>query len=165
MNFAAQLNRFLEPIRVRIRMLVSRSIVSLIDDSTAIQLMQVKLMKDETKDNVERLQNYGFTSHPEPEGEAVIVFPMGNRDHGIVIVADDSRYRITDLPEGGVAMYHKDGHYIKMADDGIEINATDQNLTINIAGKDVDINAKNVNVNLETGGALSVAGSNLTVDA
>jgi len=144
MNFVSQLNRFLEPIRVRIRMIVSRAIVPLIDDSKNMQIVQLNLMKDETKDSVERVQNYGFTSHPKPDAQAVVLFVSGNRDHGLVVALDDSRYRLKDLPEGGVAVYDFDGNYIKLTEaNGIEIEAPNQKVTIKASG-DIEIGNSNL---------------------
>jgi len=139
MDFIAQLSRILEPIRNKIRMMVSRSVVSLIDDSTAMQILQLRLMKDETKDGVERVQNYGFTSHPLKDSEAVVVFVNGNRDHGLVVAVDDTRYRLKGLPEGGVAMYDNDGNYVKLTkNDGIAIEAPNQKVTVKASG-DIEI--------------------------
>lgn len=139
MNFVAQLNRLLEPIRNRIRMVVSRALVTLVDDSTAIQLVQLSLMQGEAKNRVERVQNYGFTSHPLGDNESVVVFLNGNRDHGLVIAVDDSRYRLKDLPEGGVAVYDNDGNYVKLTQqNGIEIEAPNHKVIIKASG-DIEI--------------------------
>jgi phage baseplate assembly protein V len=139
MNFVSQLNRFLEPLRVRIRMIVSRAIVSLIDDSKNMQILQLNLMKDEVKSGVERVQNYGFTSHPKPDAQAVVVFIAGNRDHGLVVAVDDTRYRLKNLPEGGVAVYDFDGNCVKLTEaNGIEIEAPNQKVTIKASG-DIEI--------------------------
>lgn len=139
MNFVAQLNRLLEPIRNRIRMVVSRAIVTLIDDSTAIQLVQLSILQGEAKNRVERVQNYGFTSHPMKDNEAVVVFVNGNRDHGLVVAVDDSRYRLKNLPEGGVAVYDYDGNYVKLTKaNGIEIEAPNQKVTVKASG-DIEI--------------------------
>ena len=144
MNFAMQLNRFLEPIRVRLRMLVNRAIITLVNDTTRIQLMQIELMQDEIKDNVERVQNYGLTSNPVTGCEAVVVFPSGNRDHGLIVAVDDSRYRLKDLPEGGVALYDYDNNYVKLTKtNGIEIEAPNQNVTIKASG-DIEIGNANL---------------------
>jgi phage baseplate assembly protein V len=123
MNIAQQISRFLEPVKIRIRMIVNRAIVSIVDDSTSIQLLQLKIFKDEIKDNAERVQNYGFTSVPTKDSEAVVLFPNGNKDQGLVIAVDNSQYRLKGLPDGGVALYHKDGHYVKLTESGIEIVA------------------------------------------
>lgn len=116
-------------------MLVSRCIISLVDDSTAMQLVQISLMHNEAKSKVEHVQNYGFTSHPENGAEAVVVFINGNRDHGLVLAVDDTRYRITNLPEGGVAVYDNDGNYIKLTKStGIELSAPNQKVVIKASG-------------------------------
>lgn len=139
MNFVSQLNRFLEPIRIRLRMMVGRAIVSLIDDTKNMQIVQLSLMKDEIKDRVERVQNYGFTSRPRIGAEAVVLFIGGNRDQGLVIAADDSRYRIKNLPEGGVAMYDWRGNVVKMTQaDGILIEAPEQKVQIKASG-DIEV--------------------------
>lgn len=139
MDFIGQLNRFLEPLRNRMRMVIGRAIVSVVNDNTKIQLMQITLMKDQVKDGVERVQNYGFTGHPLPDAEAVAVFPNGNRDYGMIVAVDDSRYRIKDLPEGGVAVYDYDGNYVKLTEaNGIEIDAPNQKVTVK-SGGDIEI--------------------------
>lgn len=139
MNFISQLNRFIEPLRIKIRMIVSRTIVSLIDDSKNMQLVQLNLMKDEIKDKVERVQNYGFTSHPKPNAQGVVLFVAGNRDQGLVIAVDDSRYRIKNLPEGGVAVYDHDGNFVKLTEDaGIEINAQNKKVVVH-AAEDIEL--------------------------
>jgi phage baseplate assembly protein V len=102
-------------------MIINRAVVSLVKDDTAIQLLQLSLLKNETKDNIERIQNYGFTSVPVSGAEAVVLFPNGNRDSGLAIAVDNSMYRLKDLPDGAVAMYHKDGHFCKLTDDEISI--------------------------------------------
>jgi len=136
MNFISQLNRILEPIKNRIRMSICRAIVSLVDDSTAMQIVQLTLMKDETKSKVERVQNYGFTSNPLSDSECIALFINGNRDHGIAIAIDDSRYRLKNLPEGGVAIYDNDGNYCKLTkDNGIEINTPNKDVKIKAFSK------------------------------
>lgn len=144
MDFVAQLNRLLDPIRTRIRMIVCRGLLSLVNDSKGIQLVQLNLMKDEVKDSVERVQNYGFTSHPKADAEAVALFVAGNKDHGLCIAIDDTRYRLKNLPEGGVAVYDHDGNYVKLTEaNGIEVEAPNQKVTIKASG-DIEIGNANL---------------------
>jgi phage baseplate assembly protein V len=120
-------------------MMISRAIVNLVDDSTAIQLLQISLLKDETKSGVERIQQFGFSSNPKKGAESVVVFVNGNRDHALVIAVDDSRYRIKNLPEGASVQYDWDGNYIKLSkENGIEINAVSEKVTIKASG-DIEI--------------------------
>lgn len=107
----------------RVRMMLSRAIVRLVDDALAAQEMQVDLLEDESQDGVERLQNYGFTSVPKPGAEAVVGCMGGLRSHAIVLAVEDRRFRLTGLQEGEVAIYDDLGNVVKLGRDRIEITA------------------------------------------
>jgi phage baseplate assembly protein V len=107
----------------RIRLMIGRAIVNLVDDTKKAQAVQIDLLADETQDNVERFQNYGFTSHPHPGAEAITVFPGGLRSHGVVIAVEDRRYRLIDLEQGEVAMFDDLGNVIKLGREAISIEA------------------------------------------
>lgn len=109
MDLLVVIDRMLAPLRRRVRLMVARSVVSLVTDGGGIQLVQVKLLAGEVRDGVERFQNYGFTSVPHPGAEGVMVCVGGDRDHGLVIAMDDRRYRLKGLAEGEVAIYDDQG--------------------------------------------------------
>lgn len=119
-----QLSRLLEPIKRRLMLMVGRGLIQLSKDSGPTQRLQVSLMADEVRDNLERVQEYGFTSRPKPGAEAVVLFPGGSRDFGLVIAVDDRRYRLKSLQEGEVALYTDEGDAIHLKRGGtIEIKA------------------------------------------
>jgi len=101
----------------RVSMLVTRARLALVDDTKKLQQVQVELLADETKDKVERFQQYGCTSHPLAGAEVVTVFLGGGRDHGIVLAIDDRRYRLTELEPGDVALYNDTGAKIVIGRD------------------------------------------------
>lgn len=107
----------------RVRMMLSRAIVRLVDDAPGAQEMQIDLLEDESQDGVERLQNYGFTSVPKPDAEAVVGCMGGLRSHAIVLAVEDRRFRLTGLAEGEVAIYDDLGNVVKLGRDRIEITA------------------------------------------
>ena len=116
--------KLLEPIKRRIALLIGRGIVSLTDDSKGVQRLQMTLLAGETRDKVERLQDYGFTSRPLSGSEAVVLFPNGSREYGLVIAVEDRRYRMKSLEEGEVAIYTDEGDAIHLKRGGtIEITA------------------------------------------
>jgi phage baseplate assembly protein V len=143
----------------RIAMGTTRGGVSLVDDTKKLQQVQVELLADETKDHVERFQQYGFTSVPLVGAEALVLFLGGGRDHGIVVAVDDRRYRLTGLQNGDVAIYndegakivlgrnqqitvtcdtlHFDASHIEIDSDTIEISASD---SITVKSPSIDIN-------------------------
>lgn len=121
----------------RIRMGITRAVLKLVNDKTGIQTAQISLFQNETKSNIERMQEYGFSSVPLPDCEGVAVFVGGTRDHGVIVATDDSRYRIKNQSPGEVAIYTDEGSSIKLKRGKI----------IEINGDDVIINANNFTVN------------------
>lgn len=97
------------PLLTRLANLVSRVVLRRVDDSKRMQLVQLTALEGETRADVERVQQYGFTSVPKDGAEAVALFPGGFREHGFVIATDDRRYRLTGLQAGEVAIYTDQG--------------------------------------------------------
>jgi len=126
--------KVLEPIKVMIRMIFNRAILDTINNSTDIQLLKVSIMEGEVKDQIERLEDYGFTSVPKSGSEVLLGFIGGNKNQGIAIRVGDSRVRLKSLDAGEVAMYHESGTYIKLnKTGGIEISSS-ENVTIKNSG-------------------------------
>lgn len=105
MDIVSIIDKLMAPLRRRVRLMVSRAVLTAVNDAGGIQGVQVKLLEGEVRDGVERFQNYGFTGSPLPGAEGVMVCVGGDRDHGIVIAMDDRRYRIKGLQPGEVAVY------------------------------------------------------------
>ncbi len=106
------IQKLLAPIRRRITGLVSRAVVSLVNDSLKLQGVQLQVLADETLDGVERFQEYGFTSVPLAGAEAILMCVGGNRDHPLIVAIDDRRYRKKDMQPGEVALYTDEGDVI-----------------------------------------------------
>jgi phage baseplate assembly protein V len=106
------LYRLLRPLAQRVQLMVGRAVLRLVNDATTMQSVQVSLLADELRDDVERFQNYGFTSVPFAGAEAVAVCVAGSRDHVVVVAVDDRRYRLKGLANGEVAIYTDEGDHI-----------------------------------------------------
>ena len=113
------MRRALAPLRARVALMISRAVLALVDDAGPLQALQVELLADETRGDVERFQNYGFTSHPHPGAEAVAVCVAGSRDHVLVLAVDDRRYRLASLAQGEVALYTDEGDRIVLKRGGV----------------------------------------------
>lgn len=153
-------SRLLRPLATRIANMVARSVVQLADDTQKLQLLQLSILTDETRDEVERFQNYGFTSVPKAGAEAVVLFVGGRRDHGLAIAVDDRRYRLSSLESGEVAVYDDLGSSIVLKSSGnIEINAA--------SGANVVLNGGVLNVARvsDTAGPYPIVGGNSRVKA
>lgn len=132
----------------RIRLMIGRAIVNLVDDAAKLQALQVELLSDEVQDGVERFQDYGITSHPHPGAEAVVVCAGGLRSHAIAIRVDDRAYRLTGLQQGEVALYDDLGNVVKLGRDGIEITGAAQ---VKVTAPKVIVESDDVSIGAEGG--------------
>lgn len=104
-----------------VKMVFGRGVIRSVKDAGARQQAQLEMLKDEVIDDVEHMQNYGFTSHPTG-GDCAVAFNGGNREQGIVLVIDDRRYRIP-LLGGEVAMYDDLGNKIELLREMVKVTA------------------------------------------
>lgn len=114
----ADLTKLLRPLRNALANMVARAVVQLVNDAGGIQIMQLSVLEGETREGVERFQEYGFTSAPRAGAEAVVLFVGGRRDHGLVVAVDDRRYRVKGLADGEVALYNDAGARVHLKADG-----------------------------------------------
>jgi len=112
MDIASVFDKLAAPLRRRVRLMISRAVLSAVNDAGGIQLVQVKLLDGEVRDGVERMQNYGFTSAPKAGAEGLMACVSGDRDHGIIVAMDDRRFRLKGLQAGEVAIYSDEGDQI-----------------------------------------------------
>lgn len=137
--------RGLGRLQQRVMLMVSRATLKQTNDGTKMQASQIGVLDEETRDDVERFQNYGFTSHPHAGAEAAVVFAGGNRDHGMILAVDDRRYRVKGLAQGEVAIYTDEGDKIVLKR-GKVVEITTNTLRVNAATK-VEINSPTVEMN------------------
>ena len=102
-------NRMLAPLTQRVRLMVARAVVRLVDSSRRVQAAQVGLLKGEARDSVEMFEHYGFTSCPLPGMEAAVMFVGGDRSSGVIVAVGDRMFRLQGLQPGEVALYTDEG--------------------------------------------------------
>jgi phage gp45-like len=115
--------RLLAPLERRIKLLATRAVVRLVDPGAFLQLLQVEALAGELLDGVEHLEPYGYTSHPHPGAEALLLSLGGRRAHAVVVSVADRRYRLKGLVAGEVALYDDQGNQIVFRRDQLEITA------------------------------------------
>lgn len=132
--------------------MIGRAIVSLVNDATKMQALQVTIMAGQTPDDVEHFQHYGFTSVPKTGAEGIALAIGGSTGHTVVINVDDRRFRLKALQGGEVALYDDLGHKVHLTRDGIVIDGAGQDIRF--------INAPTVRVetNLHVVGAITATG-------
>ncbi|NHZ45513.1 phage baseplate assembly protein V [Nitratidesulfovibrio liaohensis] len=102
-------NRMSAPLIQRVRLMVARAVVRLVDSSRRVQAAQVGLLKGEARDSVEMFEHYGFTSCPLPGMEAAVMFVGGDRSSGVIVAVGDRMFRLQGLQPGEVALYTDEG--------------------------------------------------------
>lgn len=116
------LRRALRPLSVKVANLIGHGVIKRVDDDKQIQELQVELLEGETRDEVERFQQYGLSSNPPRESDCLVVFVGGRRDQGYCLAAEKRGTRVINLQEGEVALYNETGAKIVMKANGdIEI--------------------------------------------
>ena len=111
--------KLMAPMMRRLRLIADRAVVTMVTDSLQRQGLQLKVLADETADDVERFQNYGHTSVP-PAGSEAIVLGIGGARAGLVAIAvEDKSVRPKDLEAGDNCLYHLEGHRIILRKDGL----------------------------------------------
>jgi phage gp45-like len=115
------LERGIARVAGRLRLMVGRAVLGLVNDAAKMQAVQVHLRADEVRDQAEHFQHYGFTSVPVPGAEGIGLAVGGSTDHMVVINIDDRRYRKKGLQEGETCIYTKWGDFILIKEGEITI--------------------------------------------
>lgn len=141
-----EINRLLEPLYRKIKLIAGRAIVNLVDDAGGLQLIQLGRLADETSDGLERFGEYGLASNPPAGAEAAVISAGGVRSHGLIIGIEHRQYRLRGLAEGEVALYDDLGQVVRLKRDGllvesplkIDIQAPEVTVTANVATVDAN---------------------------
>lgn len=117
-----------------IQAMVGRGRVTTSNDGGNAQLLQVRLSALEVRDGTPRIAEFGFSSRPPVDSDAVLVFVGGDRSNGIVIATGHQASRPTGLEEGETIVYDLFGKYVKFTKaGGIVVEANGSAVTVNNA--------------------------------
>lgn len=122
----------IRPLQQRVLMSISRAVIKTVTDTAGVQLVKVELLQGEFRENIERFQEFGFSSNPPADSEAVAVFVGGNREHGIIIGCDNRATRFKSLASGEMAIYTDDGTHIHLKKGGEVLVKAATKLTVDV---------------------------------
>lgn len=152
------IKKIVAPMQRRVRLMIGRGIITLVNDATKEQSVQISLLEDEVHDNVERYQEYGFSSVPHAGAEAITVSVGGNRGHSVVIATGDRRYRMKNLEAGEVVIYDDLGQSVHLKREGIILKSPQ----VTIDAETTQISGElSVNGTISSGGDMT-SGGNIT---
>jgi phage baseplate assembly protein V len=154
----------LERVARRVLLSLARALVTTVNDSGGVQMMQVKLNALETRDNTPRPVEFGLASNPPVGSDAFVAFLGGDRSNGVVIGTVHQASRPKNLAPGETMLYSQDGKSVYMtASGGIVVEAKGQDVVVNDA-RNVTWNCSG-DFTLALGGKFSVVapgGTNFT---
>lgn len=114
----------------RVRGMISRAVVGLVNDGAKLQSVQVTLLADQVPDDAEHFQHYGLTSVPHAGAEGIALAVGGSTGHTVVVNVDDRRFRLKGLKGGEVALYDDLGHKVHLTRNGMVIDGAGRPLTM-----------------------------------
>lgn len=150
--------RLLNGVNRRIRLMIGRCVVRLVNDASAMQELQITGLGSEVLDALEHFQAYGLTSVPHAGAEGLVLNLAGSRALAVVINVDDRRYRLTGLQPGEVALYDDLGQTIELRRNGIYINAAHGD--VHVTG---DVIADGISLKTHTHGGVQPGGGSTGV--
>ncbi len=148
------LERALEPIRNRIRLMVARSLISGISSSEAGITLQLNLGPHEERADVDLVQQYGISSKPkEGKAQAVTLFISGSRSEGVTIATKGIGADMSfSLEQGEVALHTDEGDSVHLKR-GRVVKITTQTLKISASsGVEIDTPTLSTTGNVEASG-------------
>lgn len=108
-----------------------RGRITFVDDTGAVQKLQVKFGKMEIIDGMPTPHDYGFTCNPPIGSDVFASFLGGNRSNGIIVAVGSQAYRMKNLKSGEVAIYDKLGQSVHLTESGIVVNSAGLPIVIN----------------------------------
>jgi phage gp45-like len=105
----------------RLATLIGRCILRAIaDESGGFRKLQVQILADTVRDDVEQFEPYGLSAHPHmgdaPQG--IYAELGGAAGHPVVLVVHCAAARPRDLTPGEVKLYDRLGKHVHLRDDG-----------------------------------------------
>lgn len=132
MSMQRQLKNMFEamirPLRNRVYTMISRALIESVKDSDGMQLVKLNIREGETRTNVERFQNFGFSSNPPNSVESIVLAIGGDSDHLVGVADNDRATRPKNLSKGESVFYNAFGDKIVLTSGGDAKGALRANL-------------------------------------
>lgn len=132
------ITRLLAPFARRLRLMIGRAVVTAINDTGPIQVVQVKLLDGEVREGVENLHQYGFVSNTPGQREGLYFSVGADRDHGVMVCVGSRTYRLKALRTGEVAIHDDLDQKVHLTREGIVIYTP---LKCRVDAQDIELHA------------------------
>ena len=103
--------------------------VTALSDGGKVQKIQYQAPL-EIRGDTPRMAEFGFSSGLPAGSDVVLAFLGGDRSSAVVIATNNQSYRHTGLKPGETVIYNQWGMFVKLTEEGIEIEAQNQPVTV-----------------------------------
>jgi len=142
-----------------------RGRITLVDDSGAVQMLQVKFGQMEIIDNMPAPHDFGFTSNPPAGSDVFAAFMGGNRKNGLVVSIGSQACRMKNLKSGEVAIYDALGQSVHLTQSGIVVSGAGLPMKIvNVPSVTIDAPTVSMSGNLHVDGTITAPNGVFTTD-
>lgn len=130
-ELTAFINGMTAPVLRRVRGMIGRCILDMVDDSGGRQMVQVHLYGGmETLTGVERFQAYGHNAVPPAGAEGIFAKLSGSPDHVVVLVMESRDARPKGWQPGESGLYDNLGQLVHLTRAGIVIDGAGLPVTV-----------------------------------
>lgn len=91
-----------------------RGTLSLLDTAKRISKAQLTGIVDETLNNIEMFQHFGFSSAPPADSEVIVLPILGRSRLSVIIASENGKYRFKGLLTGESVLYSQYGDYVRI---------------------------------------------------
>jgi len=113
-EFRAALRR----ISTAMQSMITRGVITRVDDSKPTQVVQIVLRFGETADDVELLQPFGLSFAPPEDTETVVLAAGASQDNVVALASANRRLRPTGADTESGGLYDGDGWKVYLSNDG-----------------------------------------------
>lgn len=123
------------PISRQVSMIATRVTITGVNDARKIQTAQVTGravdgVRPETLDDVQRLQQFGFSANPLPGSTGLMICIAGSRAHPVVISCEDGSTRVVGLEPGESCVYNAYGDFVRLKKTGEMVVKAREKVTV-----------------------------------
>lgn len=116
----------------RVSMMLGIGRITAHGDAGGIQKLQYQTPL-EVRGGTPRMAEFGFSSGLPVGTDVVIAYLGGDRSSAVIVASNNQQYRHSDLKPGESVIYNQWGMFIKLTENGIEVEAKGQPVTVSNA--------------------------------
>ncbi|CAB1208892.1 phage baseplate assembly protein domain-containing protein [Serratia marcescens] len=113
----------------RVAMMIGLGKITGYGDAGGIQKLQYQTPL-EVKGDTPRMAEFGFSSGLPVGTDVVLAYLGGDRSSAVIVASNNQQYRISGLKSGETLIYNQWGVFVKLTENGIEVEAKGKPVTV-----------------------------------